>query len=119
MEEVRLLWLQVPEKAKVKAVAEVLKAVLQEAVHQRAVLQRLLSRVQQRVLKSRTSSGTAKKNTTGKNTQTEQLLQYSPLIDEIILLLAFACTIILLLSNFNMAGTVGQSIKWLMFGLLG
>ena len=69
--------------------------------------------------KSRTSSGTAKKNTTGKNTQTEQLLQYSPLIDEIILLLAFACTIILLLSNFNMAGTVGQSIKWLMFGLFG
>ena len=44
-------------KAKVKAVAEVLKAVLQgvvlqEAVHQRAVLQRLLSRVQQRVLKA-------------------------------------------------------------------
>ena len=69
--------------------------------------------------KSRTSSGTAKKNTIGKNTQTEQLLQYSPLIDEIILLLAFACTIILLLSNFNMAGTVGQSIKWLMFGLFG
>lgn len=69
--------------------------------------------------KSRTSSGTAKKNTTGKNTQTEQLLQYSPLRDEIILLLAFACTIILLLSNFNMAGTVGQSIKWLMFGLFG
>ena len=69
--------------------------------------------------KSRTSSGTAKKNTTGKNTQTEQLLQYSPLRDEIILLLAFACTIILMLSNFNMAGTVGQSIKWLMFGLFG
>ena len=47
------------------------------------------------------------------------MLQYSPLRDEIILLLAFACTIILLLSNFNMAGTVGQSIKWLMFGLFG
>ena len=37
---------------KPKSVAEVLKAVLQEAVHQRAVLQRLLSRVQQRVLKA-------------------------------------------------------------------
>ena len=49
--------LQGPEKAKVKAVAEVLKAVLQgvvlqEAVHQTAVLQRLLSRIQQRVLKA-------------------------------------------------------------------
>ena len=45
--------------------------------------------------------------------------QNNALRDEIILLLAFACTIILLLSNFNMAGMVGQSIKWFMFGLFG
>ncbi len=46
-------------------------------------------------------------------------VQSNPLRDEIILLLAFACTIILLLSNFNLAGTVGQSVKWVMFGLFG
>ena len=39
--------------------------------------------------------------------------------DEIVLLIALACTIILLLSNFNMAGSVGCSIKWFMFGLFG
>ncbi len=39
--------------------------------------------------------------------------------DEIVLLIALACTIILLLSNFNMAGSVGRSIKWFMFGLFG
>lgn len=39
--------------------------------------------------------------------------------DEIVLLIALACTIILLLSNFNMAGIVGRSIKWFMFGLFG
>ena len=35
--------------------------------------------------------------------------------DEIVLLIALACTIILLLSNFNMAGIVGRSIKLFMF----
>lgn len=39
--------------------------------------------------------------------------------DEIIFLIALACAIILLLSNFNMAGIVGRSIKWFMFGLFG
>lgn len=39
--------------------------------------------------------------------------------DEIVLLIALACAIILLLSNFNMAGIVGRSIKWFMFGLFG
>ena len=39
--------------------------------------------------------------------------------DEIVLLIALACTIIILLSNFNMAGIVGRSIKWFMFGLFG
>lgn len=39
--------------------------------------------------------------------------------DEIVFLIALACAIILLLSNFNMAGIVGCSIKWFMFGLFG
>lgn len=41
------------------------------------------------------------------------------LMDEIVFLIALACAIILLLSNFNMAGIVGRSIKWFMFGLFG
>lgn len=43
----------------------------------------------------------------------------SPIADEIMVLLSFAAAIILILSNFNMAGTVGQQIKWFMFGLFG
>lgn len=39
--------------------------------------------------------------------------------DEIVFLIALACAIILLLSDFNMAGIVGRSIKWFMFGLFG
>lgn len=39
--------------------------------------------------------------------------------DEIVFLIALACAIILLLSNFNMAGIVGRSIKWFTFGLFG
>lgn len=39
--------------------------------------------------------------------------------NEIVFLIALACAIILLLSNFNMAGIVGRSIKWFMFGLFG
>lgn len=68
---------------------------------------------------SRTSS---KKSPSKKSTRTasqQVQAQNNALRDEIILLMAFACTVILLLSNFNMAGTVGQSIKWLMFGLFG
>ena len=30
-----------------------------------------------------------------------------------------ACAIIMVLSNFNIAGTLGRGIKWLMFGLFG
>ena len=33
--------------------------------------------------------------------------------------IALACTIILLLSNFNMAGIVGVQLEWFMFGLFG
>lgn len=41
------------------------------------------------------------------------------LIDEIVVLLVLAFSLILLLSNFNLAGSVGAGIKWFMFGLLG
>lgn len=39
--------------------------------------------------------------------------------DEIMVLIAFACAVILILSNFNMAGSVGRQIKWFMFGMIG
>ena len=32
---------------------------------------------------------------------------------------SIACAIIMVLSNFNIAGTLGRGIKWLMFGLFG
>ncbi len=43
----------------------------------------------------------------------------SQLMDEIAVLLVLAFSLILLLSNFNLAGSVGAGIKWFMFGLLG
>ena len=39
--------------------------------------------------------------------------------DEIAILVAFACAAILVLSNFDLAGSVGRAIKWLMFGFIG
>ncbi len=37
----------------------------------------------------------------------------------IVLFFSIACAIIMVLSNFNIAGTLGRGIKWLMFGLFG
>lgn len=39
--------------------------------------------------------------------------------EEIVVLIAFACAAILVLSNFELAGSVGRAIKWLMFGFIG
>lgn len=41
------------------------------------------------------------------------------IMDEIVVLMVLAFSLILLLSNFNLAGSVGAGIKWFMFGLLG
>jgi len=43
----------------------------------------------------------------------------SELRDEIIILFTFAFAIILLLSNFHLAGSIGDGINWFMFGLVG
>lgn len=53
------------------------------------------------------------------NTGSNSSQMNNQLRDEIVFLIALACAIILLLSNFNMAGIVGRSIKWFMFGLFG
>ena len=43
----------------------------------------------------------------------------SELRDEIIILFTFAFAIILLLSNFHLAGSIGYGINWFMFGMVG
>ena len=43
----------------------------------------------------------------------------NPLKDEIVILLALAGSLVLLLSNFNLAGSIGAWIKWFMFGMIG
>ena len=54
-----------------------------------------------------------KQNKKNVQTQTNQLK------NDCIILFSIACAIILILSNFNIAGTLGRGIKWLMFGLFG
>ena len=56
-----------------------------------------------------------RKKTGKKNAQT----QTNQLKNDCIILFSVACAIILILSNFNIAGTLGRGIKWLMFGLFG
>lgn len=62
----------------------------------------------------RKSSAQGKKQNK-KNVQT----QTNQLKNDCIILFSIACAIILILSNFNIAGTLGRGIKWLMFGLFG
>lgn len=71
---------------------------------------------------SKTSkSNTAKnrKNTTSKGKKQTKAVADNQLRNDCIILISMACAIILVLSNFNLAGTLGRGIKWLMFGLFG
>ena len=56
-----------------------------------------------------------RKKTGKKNAQT----QTNQLKNDCIILFSIACAIILILSNFNIAGTLGRGIKWLLFGRVG
>ena len=58
-------------------------------------------------------AGKRKRTTKAKQQAANQLR------DEVLVLLSFAVAVILLLSNFNLAGSVGVQIKWFMFGLFG
>lgn len=51
--------------------------------------------------------------------KTEEAQEEYGLKEEIVVLIAFACAAILVLSNFELAGSVGRAIKWLMFGFIG
>lgn len=64
---------------------------------------------------TRTTSGTATKRASSKS----KSVVANPLKDEIVILVAIACSLLLLLSNFNLAGNLGVWIKWFMFGLIG
>lgn len=67
------------------------------------------------------STGARKTSTARKSTKrtSKKGVVANTLKDEIVILIALACSLILLLSNFNLAGSVGAWIKWFMFGLIG
>lgn len=69
--------------------------------------------------RSRTAKSSKRTKSTGRTAKAKQQTKKNQIHDEVLVLLAFACTIILMLSNFNLAGTVGMKIKWFMFGLFG
>lgn len=73
---------------------------------------------------SRSTAGSRRTSTkrgtnSGKKVSAESYDASSQLRDEVFILIALACAVILILSNFNLAGQVGRSIKWFMFGLIG
>lgn len=73
---------------------------------------------------SRTGKGTSTKKKNTKSTGTRKVkkgvkTQKNQLKDEICVLIALACSVIFILSNFNLAGSVGKNIKWFMFGMVG
>ena len=66
--------------------------------------------------KNKAKTTAVKKNTSpaGKRKRTTKAKQQAAnqLRDEVLVLLSFAVAVILLLSNFNLAGSVGVQIKW-------
>lgn len=70
-------------------------------------------------MKSSNTRSSGSRSSSSRNTGSNSSQMNNQLRDEIVFLIALACAIILLLSNFNMAGIVGRSIKWFMFGLFG
>ena len=71
--------------------------------------------------RGRNSKASTKANNTrtSKNKANNSNSKSSELRDEIIILFTFAFAIILLLSNFRLAGSIGNGINWFMFGLVG
>lgn len=65
------------------------------------------------------SRGNNKTNTNKKSGRGKSVNQNNQLRDDCIILLSIAVAIILILSNMNLCGNFGKTIKWFMFGLLG
>ncbi len=69
---------------------------------------------------STTRPSSPSRSTSGRTTSKKRKnVVANPLKDEIVILIALACSLVLLLSNFNLAGSVGAWIKWFMFGMIG
>ncbi len=67
------------------------------------------------------SSGkkTAQRKNHSKTKKNIKTSSSNKIVDEFLVLIACAVTLLLFLSNYNLAGSFGNGIKWLMFGLLG
>lgn len=75
-------------------------------------------------VKRGSKSTTSRKKTTQRksHSKTKKNIKTSngnKIVDEFLVLIACAVTLLLFLSNYNLAGSFGNGIKWLMFGLLG
>lgn len=67
------------------------------------------------------SSGkkTAQRKSHSKTKKNIKTSSSNKIVDEFLVLIACAVTLLLFLSNYNLAGSFGNGIKWFMFGLLG
>lgn len=69
--------------------------------------------------KNKNTSGRKKQPAKSKQTAKNKQVQDNQLRNDCIILFSIACAIILILTNFNLAGTLGRGIKWFMFGVFG
>lgn len=69
--------------------------------------------------KNTNTSGRKKQQAKSKQTAKNKQVQDNQLRNDCIILFSIACAIILILTNFNLAGTLGRGIKWFMFGAFG
>ena len=69
--------------------------------------------------KNTNTSGRKKQQAKSKQTAKNKQVQDNQLRNDCIILFSIACAIILILKNFNLAGTLGRGIKWFMFGVFG
>ena len=69
--------------------------------------------------KKTNTSGRKKQPVKSKQPVKNKQIQDNQLRNDCIILLSIACAIILILTNFNLAGTLGRGIKWFMFGVFG
>lgn len=69
--------------------------------------------------KKTNTSARKKQQTKSRQTAKNKQVQDNQLRNDCIILFSIACAIILILTNFNLAGTLGRGIKWFMFGVFG
>ena len=69
--------------------------------------------------KKTNTSGRKKQPAKSKQPVKNKQIKDNQLRNDCIILFSIACAIILILTNFNLAGTLGRGIKWFMFGVFG